>query len=251
MIKASDISLPPRLLPINLAVNQGEILHLLGPNGSGKSTLLSLLSGLDRGTGTVTIDGRDVHQDDKRQLAKVRAFLMQQQKPAFVMAVFQYLELCISSVVAVDTKCKEKAVAEVCDMLAISDKLHRSTDKLSGGEWQRVRLAGICLQIWPDLNPHGRVLLLDEPASALDIAQQNIMYQVIRRLADMGIAVIMANHDINRSFSDADNVLLLKNGAPIAQGAPQKVMSIDTLMSVFDTKLKRIDAEGESFIVSS
>lgn len=250
MIEVKNVALSTRLMPLNLRVEPGEIVHLLGANGSGKSTLLELLSGLTEGQGYVSIDGKHLDDIDSKQLGRQRAYLSQQQRPAFAIGVYQYLRLSLSALKAIDPTPLEKAVSDVCMMLGIEDKLNRSTDQLSGGEWQRVRLAGVCLQIWPDINPDGRFLLLDEPATALDIAQQSVMYKMVRQIAEKGIAVVMSNHDINRTLTDADRVLLLKNGHVVAQGKPESVMDVETLEQVFGTRLKRIHVDGQMLMLS-
>ncbi|KXF80518.1 vitamin B12 ABC transporter ATP-binding protein BtuD [Enterovibrio coralii] len=250
MIEAKNIALGTRLLPLNLHAAKGEIVHLLGANGSGKSTMLELLSGLTEGQGCTTLDGKDIATMSSGNLARQRAYLSQQQKPAFAIGVYQYLSLSLFPLSDTNKDALEKAVLDICKLLGIEDKLNRNTEQLSGGEWQRVRLAGVCLQIWPDINPDGKLLLLDEPATALDIAQQSAMYKMIRCLAEKGITVIMSNHDINRTLTDADRVVLLKNGHIVAQGVPTEVMDVETLEKAFDTQLKRINVEGQPLILA-
>lgn len=158
--------------------------------------------------------------------------------------------MSLSALKGADVTAIESAVATVCETLAIADKLNRNTDQLSGGEWQRVRLAGVCLQIWPDINPDGRLLILDEPATALDIAQQSAMYKMVRMLADRGIAVVMSNHDLNRSLSEADRVVMLKLGTLIANGKPADTMNLGILETVYGAKLRIVELEGERVILS-
>ncbi|MDD1780787.1 vitamin B12 ABC transporter ATP-binding protein BtuD [Enterovibrio sp. ZSDZ35] len=248
MITANNIALGTRLLPLSLDVKKGEIVHLLGANGSGKSTMLELLSGLTLGQGSIALDGEDIASMTSGDLARQRAYLSQQQKPAFAIGVYQYLSLSLFPLSDTNSELLERAVLDICKLLGIEDKLNRNTEQLSGGEWQRVRLAGVCLQIWPDINPEGKLLLLDEPATALDIAQQSAMYKMIRCLAQKGITVVMSNHDINRTLTDADRVVLLKNGHIVAQGNPVDVMDVETLEKAFETQLKRIDVEGQPLI---
>lgn len=250
MIIARNISLGTRLLPLNFRAEKGEIVHLLGANGSGKSTLLELLSGLIEGQGDVELNGKDMRKIDSMSLARQRAYLNQQQKPAFAIGVYQYLSLSLSAIHQLAPSAAERAVVDVCEVLGIADKLNRSTDQLSGGEWQRVRLAGVCLQIWPDINPEGKLLMLDEPATALDIAQQSVMYKIVRKIADKGIAVVMSNHDINRTLSDADRVVLLKNGHIVTQGVPAEVMDVSTLEDTFGAQLRRIEVDGQILILN-
>ncbi|CZF79277.1 vitamin B12 ABC transporter ATP-binding protein BtuD [Grimontia marina] len=250
MIIAKDIALGTRLLPLNFSINEGEIIHLLGPNGSGKSTLLELISGLTVGQGSVELGGVDVRNIDSLSLARQRAYLSQQQRPAFAIGVYQYLSLSLSAISQQNSLTVERAVAEVCEELGIADKLNRNIEQLSGGEWQRVRLAGICLQIWPDINPDGKLLILDEPATALDIAQQSVMYKMVRNIADKGVSVVMSNHDFNRTLSDADRVILLKSGNIVAQGIPGDVMDVETLEETFGAQLRRVEVDGQVLILN-
>lgn len=250
MIEAIDIAMGKRLLPLCFQVQRGEIVHLLGANGSGKSTLLELLSGLVQGTGEIIFDNASLSGIKSDTLARQRAYLSQQQKPAFSIGVYQYLNLSLSALMGLETKRAAKALAQICEILGIEDKLERSTDTLSGGEWQRVRLASVCLQIWPSINPEGKLLLLDEPATGLDIAQQSILYKMVRKIADEGIAVIMSNHDINRTLVDADRVLLLKKGRLISQGKPGDVLSVETLETVFGVKLRIVEIEDQRLLLT-
>ncbi|MFD2176664.1 vitamin B12 ABC transporter ATP-binding protein BtuD [Veronia pacifica] len=249
MIRIEDLSLPPRLLPVNLTVNKGEILHILGPNGSGKSTLLSLLSGLEEGEGNIWIDGKRIAEFDNQHLAKVRGYLSQQGKPPFAIGVHQYLSLCLNAVTVTDSTIIDRVVKTLCDTLEINDKLSRNTEQLSGGEWQRVRLAGVCLQIWPELNPEAKVLILDEPASALDIAQQDVLYRLIKTVSDLGITIVMANHDLNKSLNEADRVVIMKSGHIIKQGLANKVMVPEVIRDVFGVEMRRHVVEGKSILL--
>ncbi|RXJ74394.1 vitamin B12 ABC transporter ATP-binding protein BtuD [Veronia nyctiphanis] len=250
MIQISDLSLPPRLLPVNLTVNKGELIHILGPNGSGKSTLLELVSGLEYANGRVYMDGVDVSTLDNQTLATVRGYLSQQGKPQFSVGVYQYLYLCLNAMTQTDDPTKvDRVVKALCERLEINDKLSRGIDQLSGGEWQRVRLAGVFLQVWPELNPNGKVLLLDEPASALDIAQQDTLYEIIKELSGLGIAILMANHDLNRSINESDRVILMKSGHITHQGTPKEVMTPDIIEQVFSTRLQRHDIYGRTFLL--
>ncbi|OOF35026.1 vitamin B12 ABC transporter ATP-binding protein BtuD [Salinivibrio costicola subsp. alcaliphilus] len=247
MVHAQDVSLPPRLFPLSLSVEAGQVVHLIGPNGSGKSTLLQLLSGLEMPeTGHIAINSQRLGGQTRQTLAQWRGYLMQHQRPAFVMAVFEYLSLVLDSLPRQSLQqmagsARDEAVNHIASRLAVSDKLHRRIDSLSGGEWQRVRLAGALLQVLPSLNPHACLLLLDEPATGLDVAQQEIIYQEISMMAaTYGIAIVMANHDLNRTLVHADKVLLLNQGRLVATGRPGQVLTDRQLSEVFATPLEQV-----------
>ncbi|GAL08327.1 vitamin B12 ABC transporter ATPase component BtuD [Photobacterium aphoticum] len=249
LIDAHNLAMPPRLLPLSFDIQRGEIVHFIGPNGSGKSTAISMLSGLVEAQGSVTLEGRALVDYDLSDLARLRSYLAQQDKPAFSVGVYHYLALSLSALGDLPAENVQAAVEEICGALKIMDKLSRNIQQLSGGEWQRVRLAGACLQVWPTLNPEAKFLLLDEPAAALDIGQEATMYKLIRNIAAQGIAVIMANHDLNRTLREADKVVLLNNGSCVAQGEPRDVMTVERLETVFATQIQRIEHDGQSCLL--
>ncbi|MGF1690043.1 vitamin B12 ABC transporter ATP-binding protein BtuD [Photobacterium kagoshimensis] len=249
IISANNLAMPPRLLPVSFSLDAGEILHLIGPNGSGKSTAISLLSGLFSADGNIQFLGENITRYDYPSLAQRRCYLSQQDRPAFSVAVYHYLALATSALVSVSKTQLQAAVDEICAALGINDKLNRNIQQLSGGEWQRVRLAAACLQVWPAINPDAKLLLLDEPAAALDIGQEAAMYRLVKKIAQQGIAVIMANHDLNRTLTEADQVILLNNGSCVAKGTPDEVMTAERLTDIFATNVQRIEIEGRSCLL--
>ncbi|MFV0576593.1 MAG: vitamin B12 ABC transporter ATP-binding protein BtuD [Vibrio sp.] len=247
MLEAKGVQIPSRLLPMDFVAHQGEIIHIIGPNGSGKSTLLSVLSGLQMHQGEVQFLSQPIVQFPLHELAKLRAYLCQSDRPAFNMSVFQYLSLSIPTDADLDVV--EQAVTEISNQLCIAEKWQKNIHHLSGGEWQRVRLAGVCLQVWPSLNPQAKLLLLDEPGAPLDIAQESQLYQMIDLIAKKGLTVIMANHDLNRSLKHADKVLLLKNGVMKGFGKANEILTESTLSEVFETGITCIDHKGQPYLL--
>ncbi|MFY2508580.1 vitamin B12 ABC transporter ATP-binding protein BtuD [Vibrio pectenicida] len=247
MIRVDNLSLGSRLLPLSFSLNKGEVLHVIGPNGSGKSTLLTSVAGLLDFAGDVLIDDLNVGTSSLEVLATSRAFLSQSDHPAFNLDVSFYLALSLPQQKL--TADAEQALKELTELLEIADKLHRSIHQLSGGEWQRVRLCAICLQIWPSLNPNAQLLILDEPAASLDIGQEVFLYRLIRKVADMGVSVIMSNHDLNRTLKYADNVLLLDNGVMQSYGSVKKVCTAKKLSRVFKTSVEKVQVNEQPVLI--
>lgn len=249
MIQIRSLNVDSRLLPLSFDCQAGEVLHVVGPNGSGKSTLLAALAGVLDSDGAIHIGEVDVRQASLADLALYRSYLSQSEKPAFNLDVFQYLALSLpASAKGLEPEINA-AIQSIADMLKIADKLHRSIHHLSGGEWQRVRLAGSCLQVWPSLNPGAELMILDEPAAPLDIAQEGLLYTLIDQMAEQGITVVMANHDLNRSLRHADKVLLLKQGVVHCVGDAHEVLSAENLAQVFETSIKRVDLDGKPYLI--
>lgn len=247
------MSVGSRLLPLSFECKAGEIVHIVGPNGSGKSTLLAAISGTlshrDGMSGEVYVGNKNLLTLPLSEQAHVRGYLCQQSRPAFNVDVFQYLALSLPSGAEIaDIKVRD-AVNMVVELVQLQDKLHRSIQTLSGGEWQRVRLAGVCLQVWRTINPFSQFLILDEPAAPLDIAQEGLLYQLINAMAAQGIGVLVANHDLNRTLKHADKVLLLNNGVLHSSGSADTVLTEEALGEVFNTQVKKVIVDEQLYLI--
>lgn len=247
------MSVGSRLLPLSFECKAGEIVHIVGPNGSGKSTLLAAISGTlshrEGMSGEVYVGDKNLLTLPLSEQAHVRGYLCQQSRPAFNVDVFQYLALSLPSGAEIaDIKVRD-AVNMVVELVQLQDKLHRSIQTLSGGEWQRVRLAGVCLQVWRTINPFSQFLVLDEPAAPLDIAQEGLLYQLINAMAAQGIGVLVANHDLNRTLKHADKVLLLNNGVLHSSGNADTVLTEEALGEVFNTQVKKVIVDEQPYLI--
>lgn len=247
------MSVGSRLLPLSFECKAGEIVHVVGPNGSGKSTLLAAISGTlshrEGMSGEVYVGNKNLLTLPLSEQAHVRGYLCQQSRPAFNVDVFQYLALSLPSGAEIaDIKVRD-AVNMVVELVQLQDKLHRSIQTLSGGEWQRARLAGVCLQVWRTINPFSQFLILDEPAAPLDIAQEGLLYQLINAMAAQGIGVLVANHDLNRTLKHADKVLLLNNGVLHSSGNADTVLTEEALGKVFNTQVKKVIVDEQPYLI--
>ncbi|EOX4945940.1 vitamin B12 ABC transporter ATP-binding protein BtuD [Vibrio alginolyticus] len=253
MMHVKHMSVGSRLLPLSFECKAGEIVHVVGPNGSGKSTLLAAISGTlshrEGMSGEVYVGNKNLLTLPLSEQAHVRGYLCQQSRPAFNVDVFQYLALSLPSGAEIaDIKVRD-AVNMVVELVQLQDKLHRSIQTLSGGEWQRVRLAGVCLQVWRTINPFSQFLILDEPAAPLDIAQEGLLYQLINAMAAQGIGVLVANHDLNRTLKHADKVLLLNNGVLHSSGSADTVLTEEALGEVFNTQVKKVIVDEQPYLI--
>ncbi|HHX8279162.1 TPA: vitamin B12 ABC transporter ATP-binding protein BtuD [Vibrio diabolicus] len=253
MMHVKHMSVGSRLLPLSFECKAGEIVHVVGPNGSGKSTLLAAISGTlsyrEGMSGEVYVGDKNLLTLPLSEQAHVRGYLCQQSRPAFNVDVFQYLALSLPSGAEIaDVKVRD-AVNMVVKLVQLQDKLHRSIQTLSGGEWQRVRLAGVCLQVWRTINPFSQFLILDEPAAPLDIAQEGLLYQLINAMAAQGIGVLVANHDLNRTLKHADKVLLLNNGVLHSSGNADTVLTEEALGEVFNTQVKKVIVDEQPYLI--
>ncbi len=245
LMQLNAVAVKGRLGPLDIGVDRGEIVHLVGPNGAGKSTLLSRMAGLSHGEGEIRFQGESLSDWSSASLASRRAYLAQQQTAPFAMPVWHYLMLHQHN------NQQNTQLRDVAAALGVEDKLSRHVSQLSGGEWQRVRLAAVILQIHPAGNPHGQLLLLDEPMNSLDVAQQVALDRVLSGLSRQGIAVVMSSHDLNHTLRHAHRVWLLKQGQLIASGSRDSVLTPPNLAKAYDMSFRRLDIEGHRMIIST
>ena len=234
LMQLTDVAERGRLEPITEIINAGEILHLVGPNGAGKSTLLARMAGMTDGEGQITLLEHTLADWTPVSLAHRRSYLVQQQMPPFAMPVWHYLMLHLHD------KQQTALLTDVASALGLEDKLSRHASQLSGGEWQRVRLAA-----------HGRMLLLDEPMSGLDVAQQAALDTLLSTLSRKGIAVVMSSHDLNHTLRHAHRVWLLSQGKMIASGARDRVLTPPHLARAYNMSFRRLDIEGHKMLIST
>lgn len=253
MLECHEISVEGRLSAFSAKILPGSRIHLIGPNGAGKSTLLARLAGMFDGRNTVKgevlYNGQPLSEISGAQQARLRAWLCQQLTPASLMPVFQYLSLHQPRFAAPDAV--EQTISRLCDTLQLRDKLTKPVTHLSGGEWQRVRLAAVLLQVWPVVNPDSLILLLDEPMNSLDVAQQQALDQLLCEFCATGRSVVISDHDLNHTLHYADQAWLMSAGQVIAAGECAEVMQADRLSTVFNVVFQIHTLAGRQWIMTA
>ena len=234
VMQLQDVAESTRLGPLSGEVRAGEILHLVGPNGAGKSTLLARMAGMTSGKGSIQFAGQPLEAWSATKLALHRAYLSQQQTPPFAMPVWHYLTL----------HQHDKTRTELLNDVA-------GANQLSGGEWQRVRLAAVVLQITPQANPAGQLLLLDEPMNSLDVAQQSALDKILSARCQQGLAIVMSSHDLNHTLRHAHRAWLLKGGKMLASGRREEVLTPANLAQAYGMNFRRLDIEGHRMLIST
>ncbi|HSA56423.1 MAG TPA: ABC transporter ATP-binding protein [Gemmatimonadaceae bacterium] len=223
----------PALDRVSLDAPAQVLTAVVGPNGSGKSTLIrAMLARIPLAGGQVIVGGQDVHDLTRREAARRVAVVVQREEPAFPMRVRDYLALGRyphagawgggeRDAAAVERAARDAEVAEL---------LERGTDALSGGEWQRVRLARALAQETP-------AIALDEPTTFLDVGHEMAAFELLAQLARAGRAVFVVSHQLNLVARFAHHVVLLHRGRVVAAGAPDEVMRAAVLESVYEWPL--------------
>jgi len=241
MLKASKVHFCIRQRPIvaevTLELHPGEIMAILGPNGAGKSTFFKLLSGeIKCKHGAVAYNGHDIQKLKSKELAEVRAVMPQHSQLNFPFTAQEVVELGLISCQSKHPSNLVKEVMEITNTTHLKDQLF---NHLSGGEKQRVQLARVLVQIW-EPKPFPRYLLLDEPTSSLDIAQQHGVLKVLQSLKARNIGVLVILHELNLAAQYADKIALLKNGVVAKIGKVSEVLEEEILAHVFDHPIQLI-----------
>jgi iron complex transport system ATP-binding protein len=224
----------PAVNGVSFEAPRGEITAIAGPNGSGKSTLVrALLGRIAIGRGSIEVDGADATLMERRDLARRVAVVSQREEPAFPLMVRDYIALgrhphahLWSSV----DRAGAAAIARAIEEAEVSAFVDRTTDELSGGEWQRVRIARALAQ-------EAGALVLDEPTTYLDIAHEMAAFELLDMLARRNQSVLVVSHQLNLVARFAHRVVLLHHGTVAAAGSPAAVMRGDVLERVYDWPL--------------
>jgi iron complex transport system ATP-binding protein len=215
---------------VSCAVAAGELVAIGGPNGSGKTSLVRALTALlEPAAGKVRVEGRPLADWGHAELARVLAVVPQREEIAFPLRVDETVMLGryarlgpLGSPGAADRAAVASALTR-CDAEALAG---RSTDTLSGGEWQRVRLARALAQ-------EPAVLVLDEPTASLDVRHEMEILELIHQLVRQGLAGLVVTHQLNLAARFADRMVLLDHGRVAAEGTPGEVLRQDILSRVF------------------
>ena len=220
----------PALNGVSMRVPSGCLYAVLGPNGSGKSTLLrALLGSIPINTGSVSIDGRPTASWARRLLARSVGVVTQTESVTFPISVRQlvamgrYPHLGPLEREGVDDHEAIRRALEQCDVLDLAE---RDVGTLSGGEFQRVRIARALAQA-------PRALVMDEPTANLDLRHEMGILGLLRDSVDSGLTVIFVTHHIDLAARFADQLLLLKDGQVAAEGTAEEVLKEDVLKRVY------------------
>ncbi len=225
----------PLVNGVSFNVEQGEVFVIIGPNGAGKSSLLKAITNDIPYLGHINTP---TISSDPKQKAKHVAVLHQHTHLHFPFTVFEVVELARTP----HATGKKRDCELVHDALKLMDITHLSdriyTD-LSGGEKQRTQLARVFCQLC-EVESSDRLLILDEPLTALDLGHQHHVMKAIRSVAAQGVTVIMVLHDINIAARYADKLLALLCSEQLAMGTPSQVINEQTMGRLFDLPVEII-----------
>jgi iron complex transport system ATP-binding protein len=221
----------PVLHDMDLCVQRGEMVGLIGPNGAGKTTLLRLISGiLSPSHGEVHLNGLNPGSLKRKVIAKEVAVVPQQFSLPFAYTAEEVVMLGRTPFMRPfrDSTSSDRAViAGLMESVSINHLGRRRFSELSGGERQKVVLAMALAQ-------EPKLLLLDEPTAHLDISHQVEILELLAQMNEkQGLTIVAAMHDLNLASAYFKRLVLLKDGAIIADGAPDQVLNPSAIAAAY------------------
>jgi len=221
----------PQLDGVSLAVRAGECVAIVGPNGAGKTTALRALLGMvPLEAGQALVQGRPVASWRRDELAREIGAVAQREEPAFPITVREAVSMGRYPHLGpwrAPGAADHAAVERAMERTDVGELAGRWVQTLSGGEWQRVRLARALAQ-----TPRG--LALDEPTASLDLRHEMELFELVLALVRQdGLATVLVSHHLNAAARFADRLILMAQGRIVADGVPARVLVPATLSSVF------------------
>ena len=206
---------------LSLEIRKGQKVAFMGANGSGKSTFFLCCTGiLKPQKGQLFFKGKPYAYDKKSLLdlrSKVGIVFQDPDNQLFSASVYQEISFGILNLGVAPEEAK-KEVEKVIDYLEITPFRHKPTHALSGGQKKQVSIADILVM-------HPDIIILDEPAAALDPKHTQMVNHIVDQMTEAGITVLMATHDVDYAYEWADEVILFHEGKVLLHGSPAQVFS--------------------------
>lgn len=230
---------------VSLNIEKGKITSFIGPNGAGKSTVLSMISRImDKDSGSVIIDGKELEVWDNKELAKKISILKQSNNINVRLTIKEIVSFgrypyCDGRLTSEDMKYVDEAI----EYMKLKDIENRYLDELSGGQRQRAYIAMVIAQ-------NTEYVLLDEPLNNLDMKHSVSMMKVFRNLVDeLGKTVVIVMHDINFASVYSDKIVVLKDGKIAKDDCTENIINKETLENIYEINFDIKDINGNKICV--
>jgi len=231
------------LLDVNVRIKEGEFVTLFGQSGAGKTTLLRILAGLMRPEAGRVAVGGEVWFDSEKGIN----LPPQKRRVGFVFqdyALFPNMTVRGNLEFALENKTEHQRVDELLELTGLTELQHRRPDTLSGGQKQRVALARA-------LARQPRLLLLDEPLSALDAGTRlRLQDEILRLHRTFGITTLIVSHDLSEVFKLASRVLAVERGRIVRDGRPSEVFTDRKVSGKFQFTGEVLEIEPNDVVYS-
>lgn len=232
---------------LSISLRKERMVGLLGANGAGKSTLLKILTGiLNPKSGRLLYGGKELTRLDKREIAKRIAYIPQDSTFGFPFSVQEVVLMGRAPYVGRFEFERERDLQiaiSAMETVGISHLKDRPITEISGGEKQLASLARALAQ-------EPEVMVLDEPATFLDVKHKTRIMKLLRSLkSERGISVIAATHDVFSALFYFDEIIMLKDGGIFAEGSVEEVLKQEVLTAVYGIEVTVRRENGRIFVL--
>ena len=212
---------------VSIKLNLKEIVGLLGPNGAGKTTTFYMLVGLTRpNDGEVFLDGQDITHDPMYLRARKGINYLAQEPSVFRKLTVEQNLLAILEAMNIPSHERNIRLKELLAELNIAHLAKQKAASLSGGERRR-------LEITRALVTEPRFMLLDEPFAGIDPLAVNDIQQIIKQLKDLGLGIIISDHNVRETLNVCDTAYIINEGKIIEHGPPEKIVQSEIARNVY------------------
>lgn len=206
---------------VDLVIHRGEVVAILGPSGSGKSTLLRCLNLLEiPSSGKIVFEGKNIveYKHDLTQLRERVGMVFQQFNLFPHLSAKKNIMLAQQKVLKRSAREAEEIAMKELEKVMLADRADYKPSQLSGGQQQRVAIARALA-----MNPH--VMLFDEATSALDPELVREVLEVMRKLAQEGMTMVVVTHEMQFAREVADRIIFMDGGVILEQGSPEELFT--------------------------
>jgi len=218
------------LCEVNFEIHQGEIFGVIGPNGSGKTTLFNVITGfLKANKGKVTFMGKDItglppHQICRQGIARI----FQLVKPFHQLTTLQNVMVgrAYGKDPATNMRKAKEEVAGILNFVGLGNKIEVIASQLTMAERKKLELARA-------LAAHPQLLLLDELMAGLNSAETETAMDLVNKIRDSGVTVIMVEHIMKAVLGISDRIIVLNAGEKIAEGSPKEVVKNQLVIEAY------------------
>jgi lipopolysaccharide export system ATP-binding protein len=198
-------------------VRRGEVVGLLGPNGAGKTTSFYMMVGLLRpSAGRIMLEGRDITEEPMYRRARMGLGYLAQEPSIFRRLSVKDNVLAVLETMALDRKARHERLAELLADLNLTHLADRTASKLSGGERRRV-------EITRALAREPAYMLLDEPFVGIDPIAVSEIQDIVARLRDRGLGVLITDHNVRETLRITDRAYIMYEGRILMQGTSEQL----------------------------
>lgn len=237
---------PPVIQDVGFSIQSGRVTSILGPNGAGKTTLLYLALGwLTPWDGQIQLQKKPLHQHTRKERGRWLALVPQSEHTPFDYSVLEYVLMGRAPhlpPLGIPSQVDYQAAWNALEQVGMEELADHPVPQLSGGERQLMLLARAVTQ-----SP--RLLLLDEPASHLDLSNKARLIRLLRDLRARGTTILITSHEPDIVLALADDILLVETDGSIQSGPLKEVFTAETLSRIYQIPIRLVTVDGHQQVL--